>query len=212
VNTAAEGLPGIVRIPGVEPGTAKDAILKRVWIEINDTLKASSSKTAHKVIEAYKLVSKGSSLCVIVRADHRSFKEEPAALIAAARTLTEDYQLNVLIDACEGAVPDTLSHGEVRLEMEPMSDAVMKKLPQFTELFKYLNDTNNEQVVLSVCNGCPALLEELVVRLEKCSVNDKDTQVCDFVENILINALSRICELKKAYPEINEVWERRSKF
>jgi hypothetical protein len=89
--------------------------------------------------------------------------------------------------------------------MKPMSDDMMRQLPQFKKLLDYLVETGNEKVVLAVCNGAPQLLEKLNRMVDSADKKDKDAIVRDFVIGELINVPGSIYHLVERYPKINEV-------
>jgi hypothetical protein len=152
VETAANGLPGVILINDVAPGTSKSEILRRVCENINGTSLGDKEERSIKIVQVYKTISGGQVPAVIISADQRLFGERPAALTASARTLSYTYGLNVFIDTSENALPSDLSFREEIREMKPMEDEMMRELPQFKELFEYLNESKNDRVVLAVVN------------------------------------------------------------
>jgi hypothetical protein len=208
VKTAVDGLPGVIFISNIPPDTSQDEIIKRVCAKINvHGQLEDTEERALSIIEAYKTISGGQTPILIIPASPRLIDEKPAKLSDAGRVLTKTFKLNVLIDASENAMPSALevTPREEILEMKPMTDEIMRKLPQFEQLFEYLNETKNDQVVLAVCNGSPAFLRVLNGKLNECGASEKDTEVIKFVEKELIKANLSINALEKLYPKITEV-------
>jgi hypothetical protein len=208
VETAADGLPGVIVANNVRPGINSDVILDMVLIGINGTL-INSTRRALEVIELYKTVSGGQVPTIIIPALQRLTDEKPAELTAAARELTDHFGLNVLIDASENAIPTrALSRREDILHVTPMTDAMMRQLPEFKNLLDYLVKTGNEEVVLAVCNCKPILLGNLNIQINDADEKDKDRIVRYFVETQLRETLDSINKLVIAYPKIGEVSKR----
>jgi hypothetical protein len=198
----------------VQHGTGQNEIINRVCIEINGKL-GEDEKRAKSIIEAYKSISGGQAPILIIPAGMRYINDKPAALTDSGRILTEEYKLNVIIDACENAMSDQLTLREDILYMKPMTDELMRKLPQFEKLFHRLNETQNDQVVLAVSNGCPALLRDLNSKLNYCVATDRDSvirEVVKFVNAQLAKASGGIYSLIESCPKISEVCERQVSF
>jgi NAD(P)-dependent dehydrogenase (short-subunit alcohol dehydrogenase family) len=147
VKTAANGLQGVIIIPSVSPGTTEKDIVEQVCEEINGSFVNNHKESAKSIIEAYTTISGGQAPILIIQASMRDDEEQPAALTASGRTLTEDFKLNVLIDAAENAMPNKLTLREHIREMTPMTDEMIRQLPQFTQLFEYLNAKKNDQFI-----------------------------------------------------------------
>jgi hypothetical protein len=211
VETAADGLPGVVFIKDVAPGTTKDIIMARVWAKLNGPLEKNEDR-GRQVIEAYKAISQGQSPIVIISADQRPNNKEPAALTATGRTLTSEG-INVLIDASENAMPTLLSGREKILEMEPMSSDIMSTLPDFKFLFDdEFTDEGCKQLVLTVCSGRPLLLRDLVSNIQNFNISEPDKlalakkqAIREFTETQRIAAADNVDKLVKAYPNMAKV-------
>jgi hypothetical protein len=167
VETAAEGLPGVITLLNIQPGTNKDVIMNMVFEQINGPLWNIKDKDVQKenraleIIEAFKKISGGQAPILIITAEEQHPSDDHAALTASGRTLSEHFYLNVVIDAAENALPSKLTGRERILEMKPMTDSMMRQLPQFKKLLDYLVSTGNDKIVLVVCGGCPLLLSKL---------------------------------------------------
>jgi hypothetical protein len=209
IKTAAHGLPGVIILERTAPGTTEEEIVRRACQKING-LPTNDTKRAKSIIEAYKSISGGQAPILIIPATRRLVHEHPAKLSDAGQTLSEDYKLNVLIDAEENAMPvkAELTLREDIREMEPMTDDMIRQLPQFKELFEYLNEKKNDQVVLAVCNGCPALVGVLNAKLTECAASERDTKVIKFVEQELTKTFISLDNLKRLYPNISQVCKR----
>jgi hypothetical protein len=170
---------------------------------------------AKDIIKAFKTISGGQVPSVIIVVDS---KKEPFDLIGTARILSESFNLNVVIDASYADTRDELLNTHYSLmrqsvvEIKPMTDAMMRELPQFNELFKYLHDTTNDKMVLAVCNATPGLLRDPNTMLEKCAASDRETVVRNFVESKLAKTSASINALVELYPEISEVLGRKITF
>lgn len=197
VKSAINDMRGVIVIQRVSPGTSQDEILNRVCVKITG-IEGSLSKheeSMKRVVSFYKLYT-GRVPIVIIPAAERDRNKDPAELTAAARSLVEEYGLIVLIDCSENALPELLSGREIILNIEPMSDTMMRKLPGFDEVFSCLREQGNEDVVMRLCTGRPIVLEQLKNLLKPCETQE---QKRDVVEQFVINTL------KKAKDEIERV-------
>jgi energy-coupling factor transporter ATP-binding protein EcfA2 len=206
VKTAADGLPGVIIIQ-IEPDPSMDKIVASVYSEIIGTPE-NNKELAKYIIKAFKTLSGGPVPCVIIQVDA---KEEPDHLIDTARFLTEELNLNVVIDASYAdTVKDwyDIHYSLTRcyiVVIQPMTDEMMRVLPQFTELFKYLDDMTYDQMVLDLCNGNPGLLGYLNAKFEKCAAKDKGAVVRHFVEKVLTEKSASIKALIELSDRLCEV-------
>jgi hypothetical protein len=121
----------------------------------------ANSEFIKEVVEKYRSLTNKVPI-IIIQATQRPLNEKPAELTAAARILVDDFGLNVLIDCSENAFPDNPRTGrEFMIDLEPMSWDMMRQLPEFQDLLKFLKTQGNEEVVLAICGGVPLLLKEL---------------------------------------------------
>jgi hypothetical protein len=214
VETAADGLPGVILIKDVTPGTTKHLIIDGVWTELNGK-RGETVDRGRQIIKKYKAISGGQSPIVIISADQRLFNKEPAELTATGRTLTSEG-FNVLIDASENALPNVLSGREQVLKMEPMSSDTMCLLPDFKYLFdKEFTDESYKQVVLAVCGGRPLLLNDLVSIIQDLQITEPDKlaqakqkAIREFTDSQIIIAFLNISKLVNDYPKMEKVCKR----
>jgi hypothetical protein len=209
VATAADGLPGVIIIKEVRPGTTKDVIMEKVWSKLNGKLNENnqdSEERARKIIQEFKYISGGKAPIVIISADMRPINDKPAELTATGRSLTE-IGLNVLIDASENAMPSSLTGREMILEMTELNDTYMRKLPQFEKLIGFLTNTSNDELILAVCGGCPLHLQRLskTVKLEGNTRTEDEKAVRDFYDIEMAKAHERIILLLDSYPKMKNV-------
>ena len=156
-------LKGIINIGSVRPGLIKDDIMDKVCHKITNRQGTFSqnSEFMKEVVDLYRSRT-GKVPVIIIQADQRPLNEKPAQLTAAARNLVDDFGLNVFIDCSENAFPDNPRTGrEFMIELEPMSWDMMRQLPEFKDLLKFLETQGDEEVVLAIFGGVPLLLSDL---------------------------------------------------
>jgi hypothetical protein len=169
LETAAESLSGVITSDTCGRRNSKDVIVKKVLQEIIGPLwkkeesEFQNKKRALDVIKAYQNISEGQSPIVIIEAyaDVYTTESEQVALTTSGSSLSEEFHLNVVIEATQYSLPDNLKGLEDILVIKPMTDSMMRQLPEFIKLSDYLVSTGNDKIVLSVCGGCPLLLKRL---------------------------------------------------
>ena len=163
ILTAARDFKGVIEFGPIFPKTSLDDILDGVCREITGRPGPyfKNKQFMKKVVDKYIEINKRSPI-IILKASEREINEpSPHDLSLAARILSTEFSLNVLIDCQENALLVRENAYETVLEMEPMSNEMMRKLPKFQSLFEMLKSQGNEEVVLAVCGGVPVLLEHL---------------------------------------------------
>lgn len=146
----------------IRPGADEDEILSDVCHKITDRSGSFNDNRdfMKSVIDLYRWHT--GKMPIIIFRTYRCFDNEaPAHLTAAAQTLVADFGLNVLIDSSENDLDNLNRIRNVVIELEPMSDEMMRNLPEFSGLFEILKRQGNEEVVLAVCGGSPPLLDKL---------------------------------------------------
>ena len=144
----------------MQPGTDQDQIVDMVCVKI---LKREGSSFLNEdfmksVIELYRMRT-GQVPIIVIEASQRSLNKSPAYLTSAARKLVDNFGLNVLIDCSENELPNEMKTGrEVMIRLEPITDDMMRQLPEFKELDDLLNKKDNLDVLLAICGGVPLLL------------------------------------------------------
>jgi hypothetical protein len=95
---------------------------------------------------------------VVLQATERSSAEPFAALHGAARALTHDFGVRVLIDASNNSLPveTTATKREKILELEPMQRALLEQIPELKPLHDALKKANLADVVWIWVGGNPA--------------------------------------------------------
>ena len=152
----------------MQPGLIKDEILDRVCHKITGRKRTyiENEEFMKEVIELYRSRT-GKVPVIIIQADERLEKQDPADLSEAASVLVDKFGLNVFIDCAENAFPDKLkTNREFMIELETMNSDMMRQLPQFKDLFKLLKSQGNEEIVLAICGGVPILLKRLNDKIE----------------------------------------------
>lgn len=204
INSAANGLRGVIKISSVKPGTSSDEILDDVCCKITGLRNGSWKKNedSMKKVISWIQTFTGRSPVIIIPAGQRFEGNIAAGLTEAARILTTDYELNVVIDSAENALPTTLSGREFMIEMKPMTNEMMRKLPGFEDVFETLKKQGNEDIVMRLCAGRPIVLKQFKSKLELCyTEEEKLTAVNFYVREMLEKALERVAK----HPEIKEV-------
>lgn len=163
ISTAARDFKGVLEVGPIFPRNSLDDILDGVCREITGRPGPffKNKKFMKKVVDKYIEINKRSPI-IILKASEREINEPSRCRLSqAGRFLSTEFSLNVLIDCQENAILYREDHYETVLEMEPMSNEMMRKLPEFQSLFELLKSQGNEEVVLAVCGGVPVLLEHL---------------------------------------------------
>jgi hypothetical protein len=180
VKTAAEGLPCVITVLNVQPGSTKYETVTRSVVEqiIGPLWKIEEKEykkedRAHEVIKAFKQISGGQLPVLIITVEEKhALNDDLVQLTDIASYLSKAFDFNVVIDGLENALPSRFSLRETIFEIKPMSDSMMRQLPQFKNLLDYLVSTGNDKIVLAVCGGCPLVLSKLDGKV-KCDDNNK---------------------------------------
>ena len=147
----------------MQHGRTQDEIMNMVCSKITNRKGSfiENKEFMKEVVDKYRLRT-GKVPVIIIEASQRPLNKKPANLTTAARKLSEDFPLNVFIACQENAYPNNLRIGrEFMIQLEPMSWDMMRQLPEFKDLLKFLKTQGNEEVVLAVCGGAPHLLNNL---------------------------------------------------
>jgi hypothetical protein len=213
IMDALHDLHGVISIC-VSAGTSSSEILNKVCYQING-LNGDWKDNQHitkRVLQKY-LAKYGRMPIVLISAEMRDINMKPAQLTQASRHLVEMFNLHVIIDCSENALParEITPRQEV-IEVQPLNDEVMKKLPQFEKIKEMMLEKENDKgkweeiakVVLAVCGGVPLILNELEIKLINCK-GDKEKEISKFVVTKMAQAQKHIEILLEEYPAMKEV-------
>ena len=214
IRTALQRTCGVSFIKGVRPETQKELIMDKALTEITNIRINFIDKTAsaERVIWWYRFLFRRRPILVIP-ADERSVDQKYAELPQAARQLA-DYNVFVIIDASNNAIPTRFTERELIYEMQPMPDEIITTLPQLIKLFDFLKLTNLYEDVLATCGGVVAKIEKLNVQ---CNLNGNEDEqeiekrkgiIEDFVINEIRIAMKDRNRCIDLYPETKNILDK----
>ncbi|KAI3653473.1 hypothetical protein MP228_001420 [Amoeboaphelidium protococcarum] len=189
IDTTFRHSSGVFRI-GVQSGQDADAIVDAALHELTGLncmySYADLYSNARRVVSWYRLLSGGDSPVIIIKASERGHDQPYASLAAASRTLTEDFQLRVIIDGIVGALEPKLfqTNRDNVLQVDAMDRATIENHPQLKTLMSYVNRFNLSDVVWSVLGGVPASYEKLN-RTIKIAMDTSDDDPSTIVQSVI---------------------------
>jgi hypothetical protein len=210
IRCATRDMRGIIKIPGVAPETTYNELMNSVCYKITG-LKGEwrdNEVTLKHTLDWYKTFANHAPL-VIIEADKRPIcSSTPTAVLPIAYNLANNLGLTVLVDAGENALSGSTVCQDNLLKMEPLSNEMMRSLPDYSYLSPILKSQGNEEVVLAVCGGSPLLLNRICSDVKRCEMDrEKEWAVRGFVEKKLHDAYVNINQALKSNPKINKVRE-----
>ena len=217
VNTATEKTFGVVSVR-VPAGTPETTIMTDVFTAItrcNPRIMDLSASTG-RVLWWHQLIFR-TPATVVLRAAERKPTQLFADLDSAARALTNDYGLRVIIDASDNSLPENAkaTKREKLVEVTPMSRSVLEEMPKLEELHAALKAADLADVVWACVDGVPADYLQLLGQWNDAGGGDLDVVVGPFVKDLLNKAISnkrscviandRLQELYALFQEQSEV-------
>lgn len=216
VETATLGRFGVVTV-GVAPGTSHSAILSDVFTALTRYYLRSldQSGSARRVLWWHRLLFR-SPATVVLQAAERKPSQPFADLDSAARALSHDFGLCVIIDASDNSLPGAAraTLREVLLDVEPMPRAVLEALPELAPLLAALREAELADLVWSVVGGVPDNYLKLWGSWERSGRGDAAPVVATFVADVLGRAVSNVEDAAAADARLQAVFDifRRSTY
>ena len=157
IATATSKTPGVINIE-VAPGTKTDDIVKSALQALTKSNLFPPFASAKRVVFWHRLFTFGRSPIIVMNALERKIGHEYADMAGAVRTLVDNYKLRVIVDSSPNSLDETVlrTKRETVLNVKPMTRAMIWKLGQFHDLFKYIKEAGLDDVVFAVLGGNPA--------------------------------------------------------
>jgi hypothetical protein len=191
VDTALQCTVGVVSV-NVAPGTPHDKIKSDAFKAItrSNISFLDHTASARRVLWWHHFFFRQPAT-VVLRAAERSSDEPFAALHGAARSLTHDFGVRVLIDASNNSLPDaaTATKREDILDVEPMQRELLEELPELQPLHEALKKANLADVVWMCVGGNPADYKSLLTKWNR---QRSELVVALFVQNLIGKAMDSV--------------------
>lgn len=191
VQTALLSTFGVVYVY-VAPGTPHDRIkadaltaITRYYLRVLD-----QTGSARRVLWWHGLLFRA-PVTVVLQAAERKPAQPFADLDSAARALTQEFGVRVVIDASSNSLPDgaTATKREKLLEVEPMSRELVERLPELAPLHAALGAAGLADVVWACVGGNPADYKGLWGAWKDRGCDDIELVVATFVQGLLDTAM-----------------------
>ena len=217
VETATQATFGVVTVR-VPAGTSEKEIKSDVFTAITrcHIRMMDNSGSARRVLWWHRFIFRVPAT-VILQAAERGIAEPFAALDSAARSLTQDFGLRVIIDASSNSLPESANATlrQVSIEVAPMERPILEQLPDLLSLHEALKTANLAEVVWTCVGGVPANYRSLEEIWEGGGCKNLELVVVQFVQDLLdkankirveqVTASERLQELYTLFRESSEV-------
>lgn len=194
VNSALYSSFGVVFVR-VPVGTGESQIKTDVFNTITrcQSRFIDTTGSARRVIWWHRVIFR-TPVTVVLEAAERKPSESFAAVDGAARALTQNFGVRVVIDASNNSLPDAAvaTKREVRLDVEAMSLAQVEALPELASLLDALKKADLADVVWACIGGNPADYKSLGSAWKACSYQDIGLVVSEFLQELLAKALDHV--------------------
>jgi hypothetical protein len=168
VESATQRTCGVVTVR-VPAGTPEDKILADVFTAVTRFYVRSldQSGSARRVLWWHHLLFR-TRATVVLQAAERKPAQAHADLDCAARALSRDFGMRVVIDASNNSLPSAApaTLREMVLDVEPMPRATLEALPELAPLLAALRAARLADTVWAVAGGVPALYLQLRAQWE----------------------------------------------
>jgi len=221
VETATEKTFGVVSV-NVQPGKTLDNIQSDVFTAVTRcspwTVELSGA-SARRVAWFHRFIFR-TPVTIVLHAAERKPTQQFAALDSAARVLTHDFGMRVVIDASDNSLPE-FAKGTMReklIEVPPMPRSVVEEMPKLQDLHAALKAADLADVVWACVGGNPAGYLQLDSHWMNAGKGSLEAVVESFVRDLLNKAMrdrranviadSRLKELYVLFKEQKEVPDR----
>ena len=166
--------------------------------------------SARRVIFWYSLFAQRPPV-VVIHASERKEGDSFASIGGAARILTDNYGLHVLIDGSPNSLHKELfcTKRENILRIEPFAEDVKWHLPQFKDLLALVKDSVLKQAIWRVLGGVPSDFEKLCRQLQNFdSAEAKQECIKTFLCKEVEESVKSVLEYEIENPRMITVLER----
>ena len=158
VATAFRGQMGVIHI-NISAGDDAEKIVRKALGAVSNVPNTFTSVdySGPRVIFWYQLIFRHYPL-VILNIKERSPNDPQAKIAEAARTLSYDYQLRVLIDGSNNTLPDELfatKRGHI-VDVDEMDQETVESIQEFKIFITLLREADLADVVYHIIGGVPA--------------------------------------------------------
>ena len=195
VESATQRTFGVVTVR-VPAGTSAEKILADVFTAITRFYVRSldQSGSARSVLWWHHLLFR-TPATVVLQAAERKPSQVHADLDSAARALSRDFGMRVVVDASNNSLPSAAlaTLRKMVLDVEPMPRATLEALPELAPLLAALRKACLADTVWAVAGGVPALYLQLRVQWEaRGAHSDLARVVADFALSNLKKAVHNV--------------------
>lgn len=206
LSTCLQKRIGVIYSKPIFPGTPGDEIIKNAHNEItgNNNSTINSMVSANKVIKWYTFLFRSSPIYVINLNERESGK--PFAEINAAARNLSDQGLKVIIDCSDNAIISEIKR-QIIYEVNPMSDEIIKSIPEFSSLFKFAEKYELIDCILLFCNGNPFDMNEMLqIYNSNIDISEEKvkTEIEKSIKSIVYSARTKYIETIKKYPDLGK--------
>ena len=220
VETATERTFGVmsVRVPAA---TAEHTIMANVFTAVTrcNPRTVELSASARRVAWWHRFIFR-TPVTIVLHAAERKPTQQFADLDSAARALTYDFGMRVVIDASDNSLPE-FAKGTKRdkvIEVPPMPRSVVEEMPKLQDLHAALKAADLADVVWACVGGNPADYLKLHGQWMDAGKGSLEAVVESFVRGLLDKAIknrqtnvvenARLEELYALFRQQNEVPDR----
>ena len=217
VETATEKTFGVVSID-VQPGKSHDDIKANVFTAITrcNPRTVELSASARRVAWWHRFIFR-TPVTIVLHAAERKPTQQFADLDSAARVLTYDFGMRVVIDASDNSLPEfaKATKREEVIEVPLMPRSVVEEMPKLQDLHAALKAADLADVVWACVGGNPADYLKLDRQWVNAGKGSLEAVVESFVRDLLDKAIgsydksivanNRVKDLYALFKEQNEV-------
>lgn len=191
VETVTERTFGVVSVD-VQPGKSHDEIKANVFTAVTrcNPRRVELSASARRVAWWHRFIFR-TPVTVVLHAVERKPTQQFADLESAARALTYDFGMRVVIDASDNSLPE-LAKGTMReklIEVPPMPRSVIEKMPELDDLHAALKAVDLAEVVWACVGGRPARYLQLHGQWMDAGKDSLEAVVESFVHDLVKKAI-----------------------
>jgi hypothetical protein len=171
----------------------------------------ASGASARRVLWWHRFFFRAPAI-VVLQAAERKPTQAFADLDSAARALTHDFPVRVVIDASDNSLPEDgkKTMREKVIEVGPMSRSVLESVPDLAELLSALKAADLADVVWECVGGVPARYFQLLEKWERAGggvgSDLREAVVEPFLMNLLKNAIRNRDANVVANPRLEELY------
>jgi hypothetical protein len=146
---------------------------------------------------------------VVLQAAERKPAQAFADLDSAARALSHDFGMRVVVDASNNSLPGAAvaTLREMVLEVEPMPRAVLESLPELEPLLDALRASRLDDTVWAVAGGVPAHYLQLSALWEARGRGDTERVVADFAVGAIKKAVHNVGDAVAADERLQTLYD-----